>query len=75
MYGDVTATDSPTPELPVSSPLSCEALPEGGGAIMSECEHPGVGKTLGLGADADVGVQSKAQQQAAQQDCVVLTLL
>jgi len=56
-------------------PLSSEAFPKGGGAFMADCHDPAVSKTLDFGACAHVGIQSEPQQQAAQENSVVLAIL
>ena len=56
-------------------PMSTETLPEGDKAVSADGHHPGVHGTLHLGAKTHVGVQAEAQQQAAQQCGMVLTVL
>ena len=56
-------------------PLSSETLPECDGALVADCHNPAVSKTLHLGAHAYIGLQTEPQEQAAQQDSMILTIL
>ena len=56
-------------------PLSSETLPECDGALVADCHNPAVSETLHLGARAYIGLQPKPQEQAAQQDSMILTIL
>ena len=56
-------------------PLSSETLPESDGALMANCHNPAMSETLHLGAHAHIGLQPKPQEQAAQQDSMILTIL
>ena len=56
-------------------PVSSEALPEDDLALQVDGHDPGVRCALLFGAHTQVCVESEAQQQAAQQHRVVLTVL
>ena len=55
--------------------MSTETLPEGDKAVGADGHHPGMHGALNLRAKTHVGIQAKAQQQAAQQCGMVLTVL
>lgn len=59
---------------PKHGPLCRQALPEGDAAVGASGQDPGVWHCLGFGAHTHVCVQAKAQQEAAQQGGVVLTV-
>lgn len=54
--------------------MSCQTLPEGDAPISTAGQDPGVWHSLGFGAHTHVRIQAKAQQEAAQQGGVVLTV-
>ena len=54
--------------------MRCQTLPEGDAPISTAGQHPGVRRSLGFGAHTHVRIQAKAQQEAAQQGGVVLTV-
>ena len=54
--------------------MSRETLPEGDAPIGAAGQDPGVRGSFGLGAHTHIGIQAKAQQEAAQQGGVVLTV-
>lgn len=54
--------------------MSCQTLPEGDAPISAAGQDPGVRHSLDFGAHAHVRIQAKAQQEAAQQGGVVLTV-
>lgn len=51
-----------------------QTLPEGDATISTAGQDPGVWRSLGFGAHTHVRIQAKAQQEAAQQGGVVLTV-
>lgn len=55
-------------------PVCRQTLPEGDAPVSTAGQDPGVRRSLGLGAHAHVRVQAEAQQEAAQQGGVVLTV-
>lgn len=66
-----------TPVIPGTSqsqPLCCQAFPEGDASVAAAGQDPGVRRSLGVRAHAHVSVQAKAQQEAAQQGGVILTV-
>ena len=56
-------------------PVRREALPKGNLAFRADGHHPRVSRALGLGARANERTEPEAQQKAAQQHRVVLTIL
>lgn len=54
--------------------MSCQTLPEGDAPISATGQDPGVWHSLGFGAHTHVRIQAKAQQEAAQQGGVILTV-
>lgn len=54
--------------------MSRETLPEGDAPIGAVGQDPGVRGSFGLGAHTHIGIQAEAQQEAAQQGGVVLTV-
>jgi len=56
-------------------PVTCQTLPERSTSIRANGHNPRVWRTTQLGADTDVGVETKAEQKWAQQHWVVFTVL
>lgn len=54
--------------------MSRQALPEGDAPIGPAGQDPGVWSSLSFGAHTHIGIQAEAQQEAAQQGGVVLTV-
>ena len=55
-------------------PVCRQALPEGDAPISTSGQDPGVWCSLGFGTHTHICIQAKAQQQAAEQGGVVLTV-
>lgn len=55
-------------------PVCCQTLPKGDGPVSSAGQDPAMCRSLGFGAHTHVRVQTKTQQEAAQQGGVVLTV-
>lgn len=59
----------------VYTPVSGQTLPKGDFSLGADCHNPSVGRTFSLGADTDIRIEAKTQQETTQQNCVVLTVL
>lgn len=55
-------------------PVSCQTLPEGDAPISAAGQDPCVRRSFGFGAHTHIRIQAEAQQEAAQQGGVVLTV-
>lgn len=55
-------------------PVCCQTLPESDAAISTPGQDPGVWHSFGFGAHTHIGIQTEAQQEAAQKSGVVLTV-
>lgn len=54
--------------------MCCQAFPECDAPISATGQDPGMWNSFGFGAHTHVRLQAKAQQEAAQQGGVVLTV-
>lgn len=54
--------------------MCCQALPEGNAAICTAGQYPGMWHSLCFCAHTHIRIQAEAQQDAAQQGGVVLTV-
>lgn len=57
-----------------SGPVCGQTFPEGDAPVSPAGQDPGVRHPLGFGAHAHIRIQTKAQQEAAQQGGVVLAV-
>ena len=56
-------------------PVCGQTLPKGDFSLGADCHNPSMGRTFSLGADTDIRIEAKPQQETTQQNCMVLTVL